>query len=83
MKASVRNIISDGLLDYPFVSADGLMNADSEIELNDMRTDWISSWQSQVVLIVSQIVWTKKCDEALQSDNPYGGLKQYLNIVYA
>jgi hypothetical protein len=52
MKASVQKIINESLQAYPEESSDG-GETGREIVLNNKRIDWISNWQSQVVLTVS------------------------------
>ena len=75
MKIAIQKIINESLQAYPIESFDG-GETGREIVLNNKRIDWISNWQSQVVLTVSQIIFTKKVEGALTQNDPYKATKR-------
>ena len=73
MKDSLRTSITRSLLAYP----------EGESESNGgKREDWITSWPGQVILAVSQCMWTKQVTQALK-DVKSGGLRSYMTQLNA
>jgi len=60
MKISIRDVIEAAHAAYP----------------NESRANWIQSWPGQIVLCVSQILWTKEVTRNLQKSAPQ--LEDYL-----
>ena len=58
MKLAIQHVIAESVKDYRMI--------------RDKRERWISNWQCQVVLAVSQIMWTKSIEEAFKSDGKKG-----------
>jgi dynein heavy chain, axonemal len=79
MRNSIKKVITSSLIDYP---------ESQEFELNrqpeqpnqetDFR-DWLGNWQSQVLVVVQQIKWTKSVESALKSVDSY---KQLVNLYH-
>lgn len=67
MKESIQKVIADGLRDYPAVAiedaADHLSQSTSNLYTERIR--WLRGWASQVILTVSQIVWTRQVESSL------------------
>jgi len=70
MKESIQKIIVEGLKDYPTAAieeaADHLSQSTSH--LYNERIRWLRSWPSQVILVVSSIVWTRQVEQSLSNN---------------
>ena len=47
---------------------------------NSDLADWLSRWQSQVLIVVQQIMWTTNVEAALQSVD---SLRQLVNLYHS
>ena len=56
-----------GLKDFPQTSIEDAADhlSQSTSNLYNERIRWLKAWPSQVILIVSQIIWTAQTEEAI------------------
>ena len=66
MKAAVKTIMTESISNFHV--------------MGEQRTRWICNWQGQVVLTVSQIVWTKKIHDSITRTG-VKGLKDYFKTL--
>ena len=73
MKSSIQNVIVKGLKDYPQVSVEDAADhlSQSTSNLYHERIRWLKAWPSQVILVVSQIIWTLQVEEALTEERSH------------
>ncbi|KAL9652089.1 hypothetical protein ABK040_015890 [Willaertia magna] len=64
MMKSVKEQISKSILDY----------------VSTPRGDWVLRWPGQVVILGSQVYWTKEITQSL-NEGGYKGLKKYLDVL--
>jgi hypothetical protein len=67
MKLGIRKVIADGLKDFPNIPIEDISDTQSVSthKMFNERTQWLARWQSQVIIVVSQIFWTMQVEQAL------------------
>ena len=70
-----------GLKDYPVVSVEEAADhlSQSTSNLYNERIRWLKAWPSQVILVVSQIEWTRQVEEALTDERSHHQMIKLFN----